>query len=251
MTRFSMMMAAALMMLATPLWAEKPAPDRLSDSQRAQVQEIVRQMLKDHPEMVLEAIDALEAKEAKAKQDIEAKAQETLKSKTAELTRDADDGVAGNPKGNVTLVEFFDYRCGYCKSMVERIAGIVKADGNIRVVYKEFPILGPNSIMASKAAIASMRQGKYLPFHDALMASKGNLDETAIYSLAKDANLDVERLKQDMSDPAIDKLVAKNKELAKVLDIDGTPGFIIGEQIIRGASDEATLKQAIAQARAS
>lgn len=250
MTRFSMMMAAVVMLLATPVWAEKPA-DKLSDAQRAQVQEIVRQMLKDHPEMVLEAIDALEAKEAKEKQDIEAKAQEALKSKTAELTRDADDGVAGNPKGDVTLVEFFDYRCGYCKSMVDRIADIVKADGHIRVVYKEFPILGPNSIVASKAAIASMHQGKYLPFHDALMASKGNLDEAAIYGLAKDAGLDVERLKHDMTDPAIDKLVAKNKDLAKVLDIDGTPGFIIGQQIIRGASDEATLKQAIAQARAS
>ncbi len=250
MTRFSMMMAVALMLLATPVWAEKPA-DKLSDAQRAQVQEIVRQMLKDHPEMVLEAIDALEAKEAKEKQDIEAKAQEALKAKTAELTRDADDGVAGNPKGDVTLVEFFDYRCGYCKGMVDRIADIVKADGHVRVVYKEFPILGPNSIVASKAAIASMRQGKYLPFHDALMASKGNLDEAAIYSLAKEAGLDVERLKHDMSDPAIDKLVTKNKDLAKVLDIDGTPGFIIGEQIIRGASDEATLKQAIAQARAS
>jgi protein-disulfide isomerase len=245
-----MMMAVALMLLATPVWAEKPA-DKLSDAQRAQVQEIVRQMLKDHPEMVLEAIDALEAKEAKEKQDIEAKAQEALKAKTAELTRDADDGVAGNPKGDVTLVEFFDYRCGYCKGMVDRIADIVKADGHVRVVYKEFPILGPNSIVASKAAIASMRQGKYLPFHDALMASKGNLDEAAIYSLAKEAGLDVERLKHDMSDPAIDKLVTKNKDLAKVLDIDGTPGFIIGEQIIRGASDEATLKQAIAQARAS
>ncbi len=250
MTRFAVMMVAALLMLAAPALAEKPA-DKLSDAQRAQVQDIVRQMLKDHPEMVLEAIDALEAKEAQEKQAVEAKAQEALKQKTAALTRDADDGVAGNPNGDVTLVEFFDYRCGYCKSMVDRIASVVKADGHVRVVYKEFPILGPNSTLASKAAIASMHQGKYLAFHDALMASKGSLDEDAILALAHDAGLDIERLKHDMADPAIDKLVAKNKDLARELDIDGTPGFIIGEQIIRGASDEATLKQAIAQARAS
>lgn len=243
------MLMAGLLLAAGPAFAQKPT-DKLSDAQRAEVQEIMRQMLRDHPEMVLEAIDALEAKEAKEKQATEAQALELTKSRSAEINHDAADVATGNLKGDVTLVEFFDYRCGYCKGMVDRIAEVVKADGKVRIVYKEFPILGPSSMLASRAAIASIPQGKYLAFHDLMMASHGDFDEETIYKLAKDAGIDVERLKHDMNDPGIEKLVAKNKELAKDLDIDGTPGFVIGNQIIRGASDTAALKQAIAQARA-
>lgn len=228
--------------------ATPAAAPPLTDAQRGQVEEIVKQVLHDHPELVLEAIESLEARERDQK---EAAEHETLASRQEQIERDPTDVVVGNPNGNVTMVEFFDYRCGYCKLMIDRLDELVKSDGNLRLVLKEFPILGPNSLIASRAAIASIPQGKYVAFHDKMMAAKGDFSESAIMAMAADAGLDVDRLKEDMKKPEIDEKIVRNKELAKALSIDGTPGFIVGKLVLRGAADKDELKKAVSSARAS
>jgi protein-disulfide isomerase len=241
--------ALPLLLVLTAAQAAQPAaPQPFSEAQKAEIQELVRQVLRDHPEIVLDAIETLEAKEAEKKQTTE---RETLTKRHDDIERDPTDIVAGNPAGDVTLVEFFDYRCGYCKVMIDRLDEVVKGDGKVRLVLKEFPILGPNSTLASRAALASIPQGKYLAFHDLMMARKGDINEASIMAMAAEAGLDVDKLKEEMKKPEIDQKLARNKELAKALQLDGTPGFVIGKQIIRGALDKDELKKAVGAARSS
>lgn len=199
---------------------------------KADVEKIVRDYLVEHPEVILEAIQALESKE-QAAADQAAKA--ALVANRKALENNPASPVGGNPKGDVTLVEFFDYNCGYCKRTHPERAAAVKGDGKVRVVYKEFPILAPSSMEAAKAALASVRQGKYEAFHTALMVYEGRLDSDAIRVTAKEVGLDVQKLEKDMSDASIQAEIDANIELAQKLGIRGTPGFVIGDTLIPGA----------------
>jgi len=152
-------------------------------------------------------------------------------------------------QGDVALVEFFDYRCPYCKQVHPAIQKLLDQDRKLRFVYKEFPVLGEPSDLAAHAALAARLQGKYGPFHAALMAIKGPITEEVVYRVAGSTGLDVERLKRDMADPEIDRALSANKALANALDIRGTPGFIIGDHIVRGAIDLDDLKEMVADAR--
>jgi protein-disulfide isomerase len=158
--------------------------------------------------------------------------------------------VGGNPDGDVTLVEFFDYNCPYCRSVAPVMNEAEAADSQLRIVYKEFPILGPNSVYAAKAALAAHRQGHYLAFHQALMQANGKADSNLVLAVAAEVGLDAERLKTDMEDPAIQEAIDRNLALAQALRITGTPGFVVGRQILRGAVDLKTLQQVIQEARA-
>jgi protein-disulfide isomerase len=216
--------------------------------QRKAIEEIIHDYLTKNPDLML---DVLHAAQDKLKSDSRDKAAVALVEHKRELLEDPDTPVGGNPKGDVSLVEFFDYRCGYCKQVVPAIDALLAKDKQLRFVYKEFPVLGPDSVHAARAALASRRQGKYEAMHRALMAVKGQLDEAAIMKVAASIGLDVERLKADMAAPEIDRALKTNIKLAEALDIRGTPGFVIGDEIVPGAVGLETLRQLVDAARKS
>jgi protein-disulfide isomerase len=223
----------------------QPATDSPDMPQDAFEQRI-RAYLLEHPEVIMEALRRLETRQREAEQT---EAETVLKSRADEVFRDAASPVGGNPNGDVTLVEFFDYNCPYCRQVAPVMQEAEAADPQLRIVYKEFPILGPNSIFAAKTALAVHRQGKYLAFHKALMQGRGTVDQNRVMEIAAKIGVDVERIKSDMNDPVIDAAVEKNLALAQALRINGTPGFVIGSQILRGATDLDTLQSLIGEAR--
>ncbi len=157
--------------------------------------------------------------------------------------------VLGNPRGDVTVVVFFDYTCVYCKAAEPRLMEAARADKRVRIIMKEFPILTPASFTATKAALASVKQGKYAPFHLALMNYRGLLDDTAIFDTAKSVGLDVPRLRKDMASTAILEEIIANFNLARGLRLFQTPAFIVGTHILTGPSAEIDFPRAIAAAR--
>lgn len=218
----------------------------LSPEQKAEIQKLIRETLLKNPEIIVQAVQELRRRQEEAKA---AALQSTLKAKRSELLSNTSDPVVGNPKGNITIVEFFDYNCGYCKRVKGDLDAVVSKDGNIRVVYKEFPILGAGSHYASLAALASMRQGKYEKFHNALISFRGRLGEPQVLAIAKAVGLDVAKLKADMKDKAIAEKIKENHELAKSLGITGTPAFVIGNQLVPGAVPAAEIVKHVADAR--
>jgi protein-disulfide isomerase len=212
------------------------------------IRQIVRDYLIKNPEVIVEAIEALKAKE---QADSESRARQTLATRKGELYDDPSSPVAGNPQGDVAIVEFFDYRCPYCKKVHPGIQTLLREDRNIKFVFKEWPILGPPSVLAARAALAARSQGKYVELHAALMETKGALDEAVSLGAAKSAGLDVDRLKRDMNaqSGSAQAIFAKNTELARSLDITGTPAFVVGDIVLRGAADPETMKKAVADVR--
>ncbi|MZR30356.1 DsbA family protein [Sneathiella litorea] len=208
----------------------------------------VRAYLLSNPQVLREVIAELSKQEEK----VAAAEQENLISSLAkDLKEDGYSFVAGNPDGDVTIVEFFDYRCGYCKKSFPEVMKTVEMDGNIRLVLKEFPILGADSFLASQAAIASLEQNKYFEFHTALMESRGGVTIEGIRSIAADIGLDVEKLEADMKKDEVREVVEKNYELAKQLGISGTPAFVIGDQFVPGALSTEQMLQLVAEVRDS
>ncbi len=226
----------AVLLAGSPVRAETPV---LSDDQKAAIQKLVHDYLIEHPDVVVEALTVAQNDERR----------KALQDSHAALFDDAQAPAIGNLKGDVTVVEFFDYACPYCKSVAEAIRTLLKEDGNVRLVLKEFPVLGQGSVLASRAALASREQGKYQEFHNALIATRGQFNEGVVLEVARSVGLDIDRLKADMAKPEIVTAIKANHELADTLNIGGTPAFVVGDQIYPGALDLAALKRAVAQAR--
>ena len=239
-------LALGLAFTAAPAAAQENMP--LSPKQVDAVKKVVRDYLMEHPEVLGEALEALREK---MRAEAEADAQKTLEARKDEILKNPDDPVAGNLKGDVVLVEFFDYNCGFCKQSFDALWDAVKADGKVRVVLKEFPILGPDSVIASRVALVAkaQSQAKYDEIHRSFMKYRGRLDEKTIYRLAGEAGFNVEQLKKDINNPDIDRQLKKTMDLAHTLDIGGTPTFIVGDRILSSAIDQTTLKQLIDVAR--
>lgn len=240
---------AAALILALLLFAgvaQPGAAQNLTPEQSKQVEDIFRRMIKEQPRMILDALQDLRRQEEAA---AEAKALDALKRKRAEILNDRSAPIAGNPDGDVVVVEFFDYRCPYCKSMAAVLLDVAKKDGKVKVMFKELPILGPESVFAARAALAAQRQGKYLEYHQALMRARERLTDDITLRIAQTVGLDVERLKKDMSAPEIKRHLEANLELAEALNIRGTPAIIIGDQLSPGALDVSSLEKMIAEAR--
>ena len=237
----AVLMTAALMGAPTAR-----AQDDLSPKQQEAVKKLVHDYIMENPGIIADAIEALRAKEDLA---AEAAAKKTLTDRKDEVFSDADAPVLGNPKGDVTVVEFFDYRCPYCKAMADQVAELVKADGKTKLVMKEFPVLGPESVTAARAALAAREQKKYDEFHHALMRLKEPLTDKVLMKTAAEVGLNVDKLKKDMDDQKIDTILKNNLKLAHDLNIDATPTFIVGDQIIPGAVPAQSLKQLIDQTR--
>ena len=222
------------------------AGEALTPAQKEAVEELIRDYILRHPEIVEEAAGALQRKRDKAERDA---VQAALKQNRNELFFDPAAPVGGNVEGDVTVVEFFDYRCPVCKRAHPIVAELMRSDKMIRRVYKEWPILGPDSVRAARAALASRKQGKYLAYHDALMVAPGKLGAGAVFAIAKRVGLDVDRLRRDMNDPGIRRTLSRSFALADALKLNGTPSFVIGDTVLRGARDLATMRHLVAQAR--
>jgi protein-disulfide isomerase len=240
------LLAAALIVAVAGLSGGARAADALSPAQTSAVEHIIHDYLIHHPEVLMEALGAAQAK-AKAGQA--AATEDAIRRHHAELYDDPDAAVGGNPRGDVTLVEFFDYRCPYCKEVQPSLESLLRNDPKLRIVYKEFPILGPASVYASKMALASRRQGKYLAFHQAMMDQKGTITDAVVRQVAASVGIDVAKAKLAMESPAIEAVIRKDYALADALSINGTPAFILAGRLIPGAIDLAALKQLIAAAR--
>ena len=223
--------------------AETPANPGLD---KDAIGRIVRDYLLANPEVIEGAIQLLRAKREAEKL---ARAQLAIGANGEALTAHPMSPVSGNANGDVTVVEFFDYQCGYCKRALKTMKALLETDRRVRVVWKEFPILGPVSGIAARAAMASERQGKYLPFHVALMAAPEKLTEERVFEIAAKTGLDLGRLRRDMGDPAIDGYLAETRKLAREIGIRGTPAFVIGGKLVRGAIDGARMKKLVAEAR--
>jgi protein-disulfide isomerase len=214
--------------------------------QREAIEGIVRDYLLHNPDVLIEA---LHGAEDKLNREADAKAAKVLSDQRREIFDDPATPVGGNPRGDVTIVEFFDYRCPYCKQVLPSLQALLKEDQKLRFLYKEMPVLGPQSVTAAHAALAAERQGKYEAFHNAMMATKGQITDETVYKVAGSVGLDVERLKQDMSAPDIGQALKTNLALADALNIRGTPGFIVGNHIVPGAMDLDALRNMVAEAR--
>lgn len=239
-------LAVLLLSASGVAWAQSSS---LTMEQEKAVERVVRDYLRRNPEVIIEAIEALREKQQGS---IEERVLKVIAARETELLKDPDTPIGGNPDGDITLVEFFDYRCGFCKRVFPTVLKLLKEDGNIRMALKEIPILGPESVYAAQAALASRNQGKYFKFHTALMKAKGGLTEKKVFLIATSVGLDVEALARNMEKqkPEIERMIKRNLRLADELEITGTPAFVIGDTVIRGAVDFDTLKQVVAEARA-
>mgnify|MGYP003700705091 CR=1 FL=1 len=238
--------AAAWYVLDPGFRAGEETSAAVADIPRDEFERRVRDYILTHPEVIVAALRGLDAQRREA---AESEAKAVIEARAEEIFRDPGSPVDGNTRGDVTLVEFFDYNCPYCRRMVPVMAEAEATDPRLRFVYKEFPILGPGSSYAARAALAAHRQERYITFHQALMAVNGPVDEDTVLAAAAEVGLDLDRLKADMTDPAVQAAIDRNLELARALRINGTPGFVVGGEILRGAVDLATLQAAIAEAR--
>jgi len=206
----------------------------------------IRDYLLANPEVLVEAMQELERKQDSQRDSV---AQKAIQEKQSELLRDPDSPVAGNPDGDVTIVEFSDYQCPYCKRAHAAVQSVVAADGKVKVVYKDLPILGEPSRIAAVAALAARSQGKHIALHNALMEYAGKIDRDKIMEIAASVGLDMAKLQQDMDDPKVKQIIERNMALGSALGVRGTPAFVVGNQFVPGAVDADALKQLIADAR--
>jgi len=210
-----------------------------STEEKTAINQMIRDYILNNPEILPEAIRILQSRAKKA----------LLEQHYIRLYEDGYSYVGGNKNGDVTLIEFLDYNCGYCKRALSIVNKLIKEDGNLRVIYKEYPILSESSYTASKAAMASMKQGKYPEFHAALMQNTGDLTDNRIFELARAVGLDEQILAKDMTSPILERNIQINHSLAKAFEIRGTPGYIIGDIIAPGAVPYEELVAMIDQTR--
>lgn len=250
MTSFSASARTALLLAGVAVTALMAAPASAQDasfneSQKAEIESVIQNYLMENPEIIADAMNALREKQ-------EREMQEQAKAKLSEYKdffQSAEVPVVGNPEGDVTVVEFFDYNCGYCKKALPDIQALLKADDNVRIVLMDMPILGPSSLTASKFALAAKKQDKYFEYHTALMEFQGAKDEASLKKIATDIGLDAEKLAEDAQSPEIQDMINESVSIAQEIGIRGTPGFIVGDELYRGYIGEEALIQSVKDQR--
>jgi protein-disulfide isomerase len=227
--------------IITPAPATQAAPQKtasieggLNAAQRKEVEAIIKDYLLSNPEVMMEVQSALEAKMDKIQTE---RAAVAIKQNAAEIFRPAGSPVVGNAKGDVTVIEFFDYNCPYCKKAFHEVAQLVEKDKQVKLILKEFPILSKGSEEAAKVALAAKMQGKYWEFHRAMQEAPGQTNEAAALRVAEKLGLDMTRLRKDMASPDVKKEIDETRALAAKLGIQGTPHFLVGDRIIPGAPE--------------
>ena len=250
--RFRMCLAMSLagmaaISLATGSSAQAQQSTAFNEAERTAIEAIVHDYLLENPEIIADALRELRTRQEMAAM---AERQAQVVALSERLFSNPASPEMGNPDGDVTVVEFFDYNCGYCKTVRHDLFALVEQDPNVRVVFKELPILSPSSVTAARAALAAREQGLYIDYHNALMDHRGSMTDETVFALAEQVGLDVDQLRQDMGDPSIDQAIAGNLEMAQALGLRGTPAFIVGETIIPGAVGLDELRNAVHEARA-
>ncbi|QRM34658.1 DsbA family protein [Microvirga sp. VF16] len=246
--RISLRFALAIV-LALGSTVANSQPVQFDAPQRQAIEAIIREYLLKNPEVLQEAIGELERRQQEAQKNAQTTA---LRAEREKLINSPNDYVVGNPSGDVTLVEFFDYNCPYCRKAKGDVDALIRSDPKLRVVLKEFPILGPDSVEASRVVVAAKQQlspDKYLAFHDKLMETRGRANGERALAVAKEFGLDLARLQKDMQSAAVTAVLQENTGLGDKLGITGTPAFILNEDIIAGAVGLEPLRQAIANTR--
>ena len=242
---------AARALVAAMLWLYSPlsgaaAANEFTAAQRAEIVRILREALTQDPSILRDAVAAMQNEDTRRAAD----ASKASIAAHRSVMVAPEDPVAGNPKGTVTIVEFYDTRCPYCRKMEPTMAGLLDRDHDVRLVYKDLPILGPESVLAAHALLAAQQQNGYEKLRTALMRAPPDYTQAQIMAIAREVGLDELRLARDMDNPAIETRIAANLQLATALGIDGTPALVIGDALIPGAVELADLQKDIATARA-
>jgi len=240
---------AAAMLLALPA-ASVTQAQTFSSTQRQEIEAIIKDYLIAHPEVIKEVMTELERRQQEAEAE---KRRATLEENKATLFRSPHQVVLGNPKGNVTMVEFFDYNCGFCKRAMADMLDLLKTDPNLKFVLKEFPVLGEGSVQAAHVAVAARMQDptgkKYLDFHQKLLGSRGQADRARALAVAKEVGFDMARIEKDMSSDEVKKTIEESMRLADALGVNGTPSYVVGGEVVVGAVGLDALKEKIAAER--
>jgi protein-disulfide isomerase len=238
-------LVAVAMLCAPPASAQT-----YSDDQRHEIEGIIKDYLLKHPEVLQEAMAALDKKQQEAEAE---KARTTIKENNATLFNSPHQVVLGNPQGDVTMVEFFDYNCGYCKRALPDMLTLLKSDPNIKFVLKEFPVLGEGSVDAAHVAVAVRMQDpsgkKYIEFHQKLLGSRGPADKARALAVAKEVGFDMARIEKDMASGEVKATIDENMKLADALGVNGTPSYVVGSELVVGAVGLDSLKEKIAATR--
>ena len=230
--------------LALPAGAQKAEPDD------ARIFELIERYIRENPDVIMEVLqNYVDRAQREARKQTEENNRRLIAENWEELKGAEGDPALGPEQAEVVLVEFFDYRCGFCRRALPEVMALSEAHPDLRVVFKEFPILGPASTLAARASLAAVRQGRWGEFHEALMSASGELDEARILEIARGTDLDPERLRSDMRDSGIDAVLERNRVLADKLGITGTPAFVVRNALVPGALSRAQLEELIAKAR--
>jgi protein-disulfide isomerase len=249
MTRFSRLLllvcAGAALVWSVPLRAQT-----FSETQRGEIESIVKAYLIAHPEVIQEVMTEIDKRQAEAEAE---KHREGVKQYSKALFYSPRQVTLGNPDGDVTMVEFFDYNCGFCRRALADMLDLMKEDPKLRVVLKEFPVLGPGSVEAAQVAVAVRMQDKdgkkYLEFHQKLLSSRGQADRARALAVAKDVGLDMGRIEKDMASDEAKETIDENLKMAEALGLNGTPSYVIGTDVVVGAVGLAALKEKVGAAR--
>jgi protein-disulfide isomerase len=232
--RMAFLVATALSLtlpVAAPALAESFSAD-----QREEIGQIVKDYLLAHPEVMQDVMAELEKRQQTAEAE---KHRAAVAENKATLFSSPHQVVLGNPQGNVTMVEFFDYNCGFCKRALSDMLDLIKSDNNLRFVLKEFPVLGEGSVEAARVAVAARMQDtsgkKYLEFHQKLLGSRGAADKMRALAVAKEVGFDMGRIEKDMGSDEVKKTIEENMKLADALGVNGTPSYVVGEEVVVGA----------------
>ncbi len=224
MNRYVKVLAAALLSLS-PLSAG--AQELTAD----EVKRLALEAIRENPQIIMEAVAILQAREEEAARSATA---QVLSEQRLMLEQDPNAPVIGNPEGDVTLVEFFDYNCPYCKRAAPDVKTLLEFDDNVRIVYREWPILGEGSVFAARAALAARNQGKYEEFHWAMMELNGRAEEASVLRVATGLGIDIDRLKADMQSEDVEEHIQTSMNLASLLGFNGTPSWVIGDNLVPG-----------------
>ncbi|KRP92398.1 MULTISPECIES: DsbA family protein [Bradyrhizobium] len=244
------LLAPALFALAMFGAAVPASADSFSDSQRTEIEKIIKNYLVSHPEVLEEAMAELSKRQAAAETQ---KHQASIAQNAEAIFNSPRQVVLGNRDGDVTFVEFFDYNCGYCKRAMDDMLTIMKGDPKLKVVLKEFPVLSQGSVEAAQVGVAVRMQDpsgkKYLDFHQKLLSGRGAADKARAMQAAKEAGLDTARIEKDIASPEVRATLEENFKLAEAMGMNGTPSYVIGKQIVIGAVGVESLKEKIGIAR--
>jgi protein-disulfide isomerase len=219
-------------------------------AQRGEIEKIIREYLIANPQVLQDVMMELEKRQSAMDSQ---RQQAAVRENSKELFSSSRHVVVGNPQGNVTMVEFFDYNCGYCKRAMDDMMVLLKNDRNLKVILKEFPVLGPGSLEAAKVATAVRIQDKtgkkYLDFHQRLMGGRGQADKARALAAAKDAGFDVAKIEKDLESDEVKASLQESFKLAQALGLNGTPSYVIGDKVIIGAVGLEALQEGINTAR--